>query len=97
MVTIRNYSLYENEGGTKFVSLELIGDVELIQSQKTGSFYATVKKCYMASTFDEATAKLMIGRSIPGSIVKKQSDEYDYTMPETGEVIKLIHKYEYVP
>lgn len=97
MVTIKNYSLHENEEGKKYVSLELIGDIEMIQSKQSGRFYATVKRCVISSSFDEVTARLMVGRNIPGTIVKKECDPYPYTLAGTGEVINLTHKYDYIP
>ena len=32
-----------------------------------------------------------------GTIERVQCDPYDYTVPETGEVVALAHSYEYVP
>src|SRR5690606_16708985 len=97
MVTIRNYQLHVNAEGKLFVSLELIGDAEIIQSKETGKFYATVKRCFIPSTFDERTAKLMLGKEIAGNIVRKECTAYDYKVPSTGELISLTHQYEYVP
>ena len=45
MVTISNYFVRENKEGHSFISLELTGDVELIQSSLTGKFYASAKLC----------------------------------------------------
>lgn len=97
MVTIRNYSVHENAEGKRYVSLELIGDVEMILSKQTGRFYATVKKCVISSSFDELTAKLMLGRNISGTIIKKECEPYPYTLAGTGEIVSLTHKYEYIP
>ncbi|HVX27195.1 MAG TPA: hypothetical protein VHB70_12680 [Parafilimonas sp.] len=97
MVTIKNYALRESKEGKKFITLELQGDVELVQSMETGNFYATVRKCSITSTFDEATAKSLIGTKMPGSIKRVETEAYDFTVPETGEVIKLAHSWQYVP
>jgi len=97
MVIIKNYSLNETSEGRKFILLELIGDIEIIQSKQTGKFYATAKKCVISSSFDELTAKLMLGRTIPGTIIKKECEPYPYTIAGTGEVVTLDHKYEYIP
>lgn len=96
MVFIKNYHVRESETGS-FISLELEGDIELIQSQQTGRFYATNRRCFISSTFDEATAKLMVGKKIEGSIDRASCEPYDFTIPQTGEVIKLAHSYEYRP
>ena len=98
MVTIKDYAIYHNSTtGESFVSLILEGDLEMVKSQSTGSYYATTRKCSITSTFDEATAALMVGKQIPGAIVKKKCDPYDYTVHSTGEVIKLDFRYEYAP
>jgi hypothetical protein len=96
MVTVKNVHLREGQKGT-FVSLELQGEVELIQSLKTGRFYATVRKCFIGSTFDEQTARELIGKQFKGRITRVESDPYDFTVPETGEVIQLAHRWDYVP
>jgi hypothetical protein len=97
MVTIINYALRESKEGKNFVSLQLQGDIELVQSLETGRFYATARRCSISSTFDEVTAKNLIGTKLPGNIKRSQCESYDYTVPETGEVITLAHTYEYVP
>jgi hypothetical protein len=96
MVTIVAAHLREGDKGS-FVSLELQGDVELIQSMQTGRFYATAKKCFISSTFTEEQAKGLVGSKIPGSIARVDSEPYEYTVPATGEVIELSHTYTYLP
>jgi hypothetical protein len=83
--------------GEKFNVLILQGDVELVQSADTGRFYATARKTSISATFDQATCKMMIGRTLPGSIIKQTCDPYDYTIQQTGEVIQLSHRYGYSP
>jgi hypothetical protein len=97
MVTIINYAQRQSKEGKSFVSLQLQGDVELVQSLETGRFYATVRRCSITSTFDEETAKSLIGMKLPGNIQRSKCDAYDFTVPETGEIITLAHTYEYVP
>ena len=97
MITISGYALRQNSDGKQFISLQLQGDVELVQSMNTGKFYATSKRCSMPSTFDETVAKGLIGTRMPGRIERVQCDPYEYAVPETGEVISLAHTYQYVP
>jgi hypothetical protein len=97
MVTVTNYQVRKNKEGQNFIALELIGSLELIQSQNTGKFYATVRKCSIPSTFDESIAKMMIGSKIDGEIVRMECEPYDYTNKRTGEVIKLGYSYAYQP
>lgn len=96
MVTIIAAHLRKGENGN-FVSLELQGDVELIQSMLTGRFYATSKKCFISSTFTEEQANALVGTKISGSIVRVDAEPYEYTVPATGEVIELSHTYSYLP
>jgi hypothetical protein len=97
MVKIIDYALRDSKEGKQFVSLKLEGDPEFVQSMRTGRFYLTAKRCSVTSTFNEETAKSLIGTKLPGTIVRVQCDNYDYTVPETGEIISLAHSYEYRP
>jgi hypothetical protein len=97
MITITGYALRQSNDGKQFISLQLQGDVEMVQSMQTGKFYATSKRCSMPSTFNEETAKALVGSRMPGSIERVECKPYDYAVPETGEVVTLAHTYEYVP
>jgi hypothetical protein len=80
-----------------FVLLEISGGLEMVQSQGTGKFYATMRKCRVPSTFNLDVAKMLIGTTIPGTVVRVEVEGYEYTVPSTGEVIKLAHSYAYQP
>lgn len=97
MVTIIAYALRESKDGKSFITLQLQGDLEMVQSQETGKFYATARRCSVTSTFDEPTAAALVGKTLPGSIERVACDPYEYTVEETGEVITLVHSYSYVP
>ena len=96
MVTIIDFKERNKEDGTSFFVLEVQGGIELVQSQKTGQFYATAKKAYIPSTFNEVTCVALVGTQMPGDIEKVDCDPYEYTVQETGEVITLTHRYQYV-
>ena len=96
MVTITGYEKREGDKG-EFFLLQLQGDVEFAYSKKTGMPYATVKKCSIPSTFNESTCKAIIGKQMKGSIAKVQVESYEYTVPETGEVVELDYRYTYSP
>jgi hypothetical protein len=96
MVIVKQYHLREGEE-SDYITLELEGDLELVQSQNTGRFYATTRRCRIYSTFDEATAMRMLGSEMPGKIVRVPCDPYVYTIPETGQEIQLGHTWDYVP
>lgn len=97
MVKIIGYHFRKNSEGKEFITLDLQGDIVMVQSLETGRFYATAKKCSITSTFNEQTAKELIGQQVPGRIERVKCDPYDYTVENTGEVISLAHRYEYFP
>ena len=97
MVTIVSFSVKENKEGKSFVVIELQGEPQMVQSLETGKFYMTAKRCSISSTFDEATAASLIGKEMPGTIVKVECDEYILENKETGEIRTLTYRYEYLP
>lgn len=97
MVTVVGCKNRQNKGGENFISLDLLGSLELVQSQNTGKFYATARRCSIPSTFDEEVARLMVGSKIDGDIVRVSCDPYDYTVKRTGETITLAYSYAYQP
>jgi hypothetical protein len=96
MVRIIDYTKRQNSAGEDFFLLVLQGGLQLVKSKETNRYYATMKQASMSTTFDENTCKSLIGEEIPGSIVKVETEPYEYTVPETGEVITLSHRWEYV-
>lgn len=97
MVKVKGYREVEKQDGTTFISLELNGGLEMVQSSNTGKFYATVRKCSIPTTFDAVTAESLIGQELKGEIVRMQCDPYEYVSPTTGEVMTLQHTYAYQP
>lgn len=97
MVTIINYKERQKEDGISFFVLEIQGGIEMLQSQRTGNFYATAKKAFLPSTFDELTCKALIGTQMPGSIEKVACEPYEYTIKDTGEIIVLSHRFSFTP
>jgi len=97
MVTLTNFTARTNDAGEEFFTLTLQGDLEMVKSNSTGKFYATAMTTSVTSTFNEATCKALVGKQMPGRIIKVECEEYDYTIESTGEVIKISHTYEYVP
>jgi hypothetical protein len=99
MVTVIGYNIRtQKEGEQKtYISLELEGDIEMVQSQNSGRFYATVRRCAISSTFDETTASRMVGKQMPGSVERVPCDPYDFTIEGTGEVVKIGYRWSYMP
>lgn len=96
MVRIIGYKKRETEDGKEFFVLELQGGVTMEKSKTTGKFYVTANKATISSTFDEATCNALIGTELEGRVEKVPSESYEYTIRETGEVIMLSHRFEYV-
>lgn len=98
MLTVTNYVNRTTQEGKTYCALELTGDEpEMVLSKATGRYYITARKCFMSTTFNEAICKNFIGKQFPGSIVKVECDPYEFTVPETGEVITRQHRYDYSP
>ena len=97
MVQVTNFHEVETKEGKTFISLELTGGLELVQSQSTGKMYATVRKCRIPSTFDANIAKMMVGTQLDGDVVRVETDPYDYVNKRTGEITTLQHSYAYRP
>ena len=97
MVKVVGFKALENSEGEEFFGLVLQGGIEMVQSEDTGRFYATAKKCTVASTFDANTCDGLVGEKIPGDIKKITCEPYDYSIAQTGEVISLSHKWQFVP
>lgn len=96
MVRIINYQKRMTEEGKEFFTLDLQGGIEIVKSQETGKHYMTARKASMSCTFDEATCQSLLGTELPGSVIKVDCEEYAYTIKDTGEVITLSHRFEYV-
>lgn len=98
MVTVTNYQKRENQEGESYFALEIQSDdLEFVISKVTGRHYATVRRCFMSSTFNEVMCRRIIGKEMPGSIKKVECEPYEFTIPESGEVITRDHRYEYSP
>ena len=97
MVRIIKFKKSTSNEGKDFISLKIQGGVEAIQSEATGRFYLTARTTYVATTFDETTAQALVGTSFPGMVKKVVSEPYQYTIKESGEVVSLSHRFEYVP
>jgi hypothetical protein len=96
MVRIINYKKRETEDGKEFFVLELQGGIEMVKSKETGKLYVTARKASISSTFDELTCQALIGTELPGKVEKVECEAYDYTIKDTGEIIVLTHRFDYV-
>lgn len=94
-VKIVDFKVRQNLEGNPFFALVLQGGIEIVKSA-AGNSYATAKTCSMPTTFSESTCKTLVGSELPGSIQKVKCEPYNFTVEETGEVLLLNHRYEYV-
>ena len=97
MVTISGVRQLKNGKNETFHALEITGDLELVTSQTTNKPYFTLRKMTIPCTFDEALAKTMIGKQLKGEIQRIECEPYEYTNPDTAEVVILTHTYQYCP
>lgn len=96
MVKIIGFKESLSSEGKTFMSLVLQGGIEIIHSA-SGNLYATARKANLASAFDAETCQSLIGNELAGSIEKEDCDPYEYTSPQTGEVLTLFHRYVFIP
>jgi hypothetical protein len=96
MVTIVDFKERTSKDDEQFYVLILQGGVEMVRSKETNRFYATAKRASISSTFDKRTCESLIGSTFPGSIQREECSEYEYVIPETGEVLNLSHRWVYV-
>lgn len=97
MVKVISVKVSVNNEGKQFISLKLQGAVEAMQSLETGKFYLTARTCYVSTTFSLLESEGLIGLEIPGNVERVSAEPYQYTIKETGEVISLSHRYEFIP
>jgi len=97
MVKVIDFKTSTNQAGEEFIVLVLQGNPVAVQSKSTGKYYITARKCTIPCTFDAHVAKAMIGQPMEGRIEKVSCDPYNYTVPETGEVIELDYTWSYNP
>jgi len=96
MVKIIDYKKrFSAEKQKEFFALTVQGDLEILKSASGGN-YMSAPKISIPSTFDEASCISLIGKELPGRIVKQECEPYSYTIESTGEVITLTYKFEYV-
>ena len=96
MVRIIGYKERQKEDGSSFFVLELQGGIEMVLSKVTGNFYATAKRAFIPSTFNEQTCTALIGTEMSGRIIKEECEPFDYVVKETGEEITMTHRWVYV-
>jgi hypothetical protein len=96
MVTIVDFVKRQNKEGVEFNALILQGGIELVKSQETQRWYATAKRTSITSTFDDTMCRSLIGTQIPGSVQRVETEPYEFSLRNTGEVLTLTHRWQFV-
>ena len=96
MVRIIDYKTRMSSEGEPFIALILQSGITLVKSKETGMYYATAKKASITSTFDEETAKSLIGTELEGSVEKADCEPYEYVDKDSGEVLELNYRWVYL-
>lgn len=95
-VTVKEIKRVRNSKDEEFYGLIVQSGAMPVKSKKTGRVYITAKTAFVATTFDEETASSLIGSEFEGFIRRVETEPYEYTIEETGEIIMLNHRWEYV-
>lgn len=96
MVKIVDYKTYSREDGVEFYALVVQGELETVKSKGTGKTYFTARKANVPCTFGESICAGLIGTDLEGYIEKVKVEPYEYTNSETGEIMTLSHRYEFI-
>jgi hypothetical protein len=65
----------------------------MVQSERTGNYYATIKQASISATFDEEMAKRMLGKQLPGTIERIEVEPYE--IETDSGTVKLYHRWVY--
>ena len=95
MVTVVDCSVRKSNEGIDMAYLVVESEPEFVRSSSTQKMYMTSRRAFVLTTFDKKVCKSLIGTKYPGSIKKIQCDEYEFTKPNSEEVVKLDFRYEY--
>lgn len=94
MVKIISHEERLNSDQEKFSVLILESDIQTVASEN--GVYFTTRKTSVPCSFSAEIAKKMIGRELPGKIIRVPCESYEFSTVD-GEVIMLNHTYEYSP
>lgn len=98
MVNVIAFQKRTSMDGKEYFAIQIQSEeIEFLMSNTTGRPYATLRKCWMSSTFDENTCKALLGKQIPGTIIKEECEAYSYTDERTGEEIIVTHQNIFIP
>ncbi|MBC2840110.1 hypothetical protein [Robiginitalea sp. SC105] len=96
MVTIKGFKTVQKDDGETFNVLLVQGKTEAVKSQLTGKIYVTARVARVPTTLDAEACEKLIGVELEGSVERIPCEPYDYTSEQTGEMLRLSHRWEYV-
>lgn len=94
-VTIVDVKERQNHDGNSFMALIVQNELVLVTS-KSGNVYVAAHRASIPCTFDFDTAKMMIGKELPGTIEKVECEPFEKVNTD-GEIVHFNHRYSYVP
>jgi hypothetical protein len=83
------------KNGSEFLSLTIVGDLDIITSPTTGRQFLSAMKCNITSNLPISMGSSLVGKTLEGNVVRVNCPEYEWTNPSTAEVVKLSHTYRY--
>lgn len=97
MVLIEKTRLIESSNG-EFCVLDLVSEEPSVKvSKTTGKPYLSLMRASISCTFSKEVAETLVGKTLPGKILRVEVPAFEYTNPSTGEVMLLNHSYRYFP
>ena len=94
-VTIVDVKERTSQEGNSFMALIVQNELVLVTS-KSGNVYVAAHRVSIPCTLDYDTAKMMIGKELPGTIEKVECAAFE-TVNSDGEMVHLNHRYSYIP
>lgn len=95
-VIINGFQVKKNKRGEEFVVLNLMSEPIMEKSPSTGNYFISTCKANVVASFDASVAGKIVGKELPGTIIKKDCDPYTYTVKGTGKQITMTYSYQYV-
>lgn len=97
MVKVVDFKDRVTSDGRTFYVLVLEGGVEVVPSKVSGKPYFRKKIVTVPTSFDEDVCKALIDSEFEGSIENRACDPYEIVIEETGEVIEVSTRNEFIP
>jgi hypothetical protein len=97
MLIVKSFRQRITNESKEFVTLELQGGLEFVQSLNTGKFHGCIRKRSIHTTFTVNVAKMLIGLKIAGTIVRQECQPYKYKIHATGEELMPHTLWGYQP